>query len=1837
MRKSKRRVLAGIMSLLLLITSVFTGNVATVRAEGSVIDGVEDYGVNNVYVVTGDGTPVNFDSVLIPDGCRFVVEKAITVSGAIKVNPGGRLEVLGDGRITCESFSVGECAEGKKPSLVLDGIGNVPVIGGALLDLYESTDSGLSKVEEFEYFEFIYDYEKSEWVHYDAYAEFGPEGEYLTIVEVAVLGYDRGEGGFPISFNGVGESNTKDGGDRMKARVNSDSLTISWDDSASAKPLQICVEGANNGDWLIYNVKNDDSSYDIPLNRDGVTNYYVEVKYKSDYDLFRPDEDNPILVEVEYKNVPQEVNPSIRFQGVEDENYIDDGDRLIKARVAEGSATITWAGAATPTQICVQGAGENGDWLIHDVTGEETSYTISLNRVKEDTSPEDYYFVEVKYGPDSPSGNDITYETTSGILSDLAANNVTITGNSTVVTLNPNVRLRIDGTLSVGDTAVLQGTDHTSVLELGNKASIVGIDVYDSAGTKLSDESHQYTNSSNGAVELEWDSTNGYWKLRSSQGENHSIDVEFIPDISTLPSGDTSNFTFSIKGFQIDDGAVASVSDRVDFSKSSNGSHTFHLSVPDNAVKLGFSLSNDGKEVESASYKIGDGEEHSLTESEIGLLKTENGVKVQVYENDDWTTNITFKVKLTENSGNSDDITYNSNTNITSNLLKDNVTIAEGYTLTVDNCTLTIGQGLNVNSNASVVGTSSNSKLEFQPNASSNGIALFNTQGTAITGGQQVTFTNGSNITVFTWNASNSRWETGQAEESGNVEIIGNETKDVVIKFWKLKNGEYVQADISQFDRMGLNGKIFAAGELVDANYKVKNGGKASGINAFFFKGGFLNKITEVKLISSFTETDGKKTGVTINDSVQINEGEDEIFRNQQGVEEGRIKSPWRAELPVTEGATEEYNFLIIELQRSSIVWTGATESNYHGYGPDAYVENGRVQLVSVMEGETDLIVNKSADANADSYDLEKNEGYIFAPVGSTVTVRLVPDYGYQVIGAEINGVQSLIAGETVSTFSFVMPAVNVHFRGVFTPSTDKITTPASEVSSATIKDASNAASSGNLSLNVADNTTYTKTEDAKTTALGGDATKVATTVATLDMTLDNIVNKNTADLYWTTSVTDFTSPITVGLKLNNVTLADGEELVVVREHNGTLEKISATYNATTGTLSVPTNKFSTYSIVKLGKKALSDAVITFNQESFTYDGTEKEPTIKIDGVELDSSKFTVTYTNSSTSDGSKAKIFAGTVTVHISAKADNLDYTGTATKEFTIGKKSVTPSLTGTATKVYDNTTTVPESNSLSLTVTGTASSDTLTVNATGYAYGDAQVGTGKTIMATGIAISGDAAMNYELSGTTATIKGGVITQAAPTITLSNLSETTQAPTGVKATLTPADATATVKVEYKVMKTPAKAAIPEMPCNVTHEDTCDSKQEGKTAEDCNCRVKTHSHDEACGYKAAVPAQDAVYDWVTTRPTTPGTYEVHAYLPTETTNVAAIAVENAVTGTYTLTQYTPPAVNTPNNGSDTGSDNESSSSSSTSTTTTPAPTTPVVTEPVAEVTAPVATENATAEKPATTETTTKRPATTTEENEIETTPDETTGVSSEDGSEGWKDIKEEINDKITATGEEAVVVVEMNGEDTVPADIFENIKGQDITVTFDMGNGIVWAVNGKDVTGDSFEDINFSVSTGDGVTAIPAELISGLTEERFSMELTLEYEGEFGFTAVMSVNVDKENAGKYANLFYFNPETETMEFICSAPVKEDGTADLTFTHASDYVIVVDEVPLSSADNTSIDNVEQPVPEETPEENGTTEIGTTEKDVFNPLWIIVIGILVLLVGGIAILAVKKKNE
>lgn len=242
-------------------------------------------------------------------------------------------------------------------------------------------------------------------------------------------------------------------------------------------------------------------------------------------------------------------------------------------------------------------------------------------------------------------------------------------------------------------------------------------------------------------------------------------------------------------------------------------------------------------------------------------------------------------------------------------------------------------------------------------------------------------------------------------------------------------------------------------------------------------------------------------------------------------------------------------------------------------------------------------------------------------------------------------------------------------------------------------------------------------------------------------------------------------------------------------------------------------------------------------------------------------------------------------------------------------------------------------------------------------------------------------------------------------------------------------------------------------------------------------------------------------------------------------------------------------------------------------------------------------------------------------------------IKDETGKEGWDVIKTETS----GAKDGDVVKVDMNGATVVPGDVLDTIAGKDVTIVFDMGNGITWSVNGKSITTDKVSDIDFSVKVGEeSGNTIPVDVINNVTGERYSIQISLAYDGEFGFTAVLSINMEAKNAGLYANLFYYNETTGELEFICADEIAEDGTADLTFTHASDYTIVVDEAPMdgSEADDSTEIGSEDSSADST--EAGSGDV-VTKEDAWNPLWIIIIGIIVIVAGLGVFFVVKKKEE
>lgn len=168
------------------------------------------------------------------------------------------------------------------------------------------------------------------------------------------------------------------------------------------------------------------------------------------------------------------------------------------------------------------------------------------------------------------------------------------------------------------------------------------------------------------------------------------------------------------------------------------------------------------------------------------------------------------------------------------------------------------------------------------------------------------------------------------------------------------------------------------------------------------------------------------------------------------------------------------------------------------------------------------------------------------------------------------------------------------------------------------------------------------------------------------------------------------------------------------------------------------------------------------------------------------------------------------------------------------------------------------------------------------------------------------------------------------------------------------------------------------------------------------------------------------------------------------------------------------------------------------------------------------------------------------------------------GSKGWEDIQQELEN--AKDGE--TITIDMNGETEVPGEVWETIAGRDVTVILDMGEDVSWTVDGNDVpAGASFGDMDFGVNLN--TTGINVDVINAITGEVSSVQITLAHDGEFGFILTLTAPLGAENAGYWANLYHYDEDDETLNYETSGEIKEDGTARLRMTHASQYAIIID--------------------------------------------------------------------
>lgn len=245
--------------------------------------------------------------------------------------------------------------------------------------------------------------------------------------------------------------------------------------------------------------------------------------------------------------------------------------------------------------------------------------------------------------------------------------------------------------------------------------------------------------------------------------------------------------------------------------------------------------------------------------------------------------------------------------------------------------------------------------------------------------------------------------------------------------------------------------------------------------------------------------------------------------------------------------------------------------------GTDDYVGHGSFELVKVKYKGVEYTEQQIKDLNKGymKWEQSEDEGGALLPAGAELTVRLMPDAGYQLTSFTINGGE-FEPGEEVGIYTFEVPRGNFHLGAHFTKVNDKVNSNDSDaISSGSIKLSGSESSmaSGTARLDVKD----IELDESQISNFEDAAGEYKITNY-LDISLYNTIYKGKTTDAWDEQVTELDHKATIKLKLADD--INGNEVVIVHQkHDGTYEVIETTYDPDTNTISFVTDSFSNYAI----------------------------------------------------------------------------------------------------------------------------------------------------------------------------------------------------------------------------------------------------------------------------------------------------------------------------------------------------------------------------------------------------------------------------------------------------------------------------------------------------------------------------------------------------------------------------------------------------------------------------------------------------------------------------------
>lgn len=157
--------------------------------------------------------------------------------------------------------------------------------------------------------------------------------------------------------------------------------------------------------------------------------------------------------------------------------------------------------------------------------------------------------------------------------------------------------------------------------------------------------------------------------------------------------------------------------------------------------------------------------------------------------------------------------------------------------------------------------------------------------------------------------------------------------------------------------------------------------------------------------------------------------------------------------------------------------------------------------------------------------------------------------------------------------------------------------------------------------------------------------------------------------------------------------------------------------------------------------------------------------------------------------------------------------------------------------------------------------------------------------------------------------------------------------------------------------------------------------------------------------------------------------------------------------------------------------------------------------------------------------------------------------------------------------------IKLNDSTLVPSKVFLLAKEYNTTTELIVNDKVSWTILPGEIDAESMEKISrINVGVIENSTLIPNEVASSAenlqNRQLLNKVVDIKHGGSLGFTGILSIKLNDITGSEYANVFLYNEDENTIEYISSMEIPSDRVVRFNVSKGATYALYTSRLPMN---------------------------------------------------------------